>query len=155
MIKTAGICASIMALAVLAGCSSTATAKHVATSSTSVATVAPSTTTEAPTTEAPEAPACADVVGLLAKDVVDPKRGPQCITADSVADDNTGWGTLHCVDVKTGAKVTVYHWVSNDPAAPDTAEYVARSDGKVKVVPGRDAAQPAIVADLFVAVHCV
>jgi len=102
-------------------------------------------------------PRCDTLVGKPASDVVVPKKGPQCITGASVAEDSTAWGTEHCVDAKSGAKVTAYHWVSNNPGARDTAEYVARSDGPIMVLPEGDgsAAQNAIVASIYLALGCV
>ena len=100
-------------------------------------------------------PPCSELVGKPASQVIDPTGGPRCITGASVASDNTGWGKLDCVDTKTGAKLTVYHWMSQDTTATDTAEYVARSDGNVIVLPGSSTADPAITATIFVAVGCV
>ena len=101
-------------------------------------------------------PRCSELVGKPAAQVIDPTRGPQCITGTSVASDHTGWGKLDCVDVKTGAKLTVYHWMSQDPAAPDTAEYVARSDGNVTVLGSiASTAHPARTLTIFVAAGCV
>lgn len=150
MAKATALAALIVAL--LAGCSSGTAKPPVTTAAATPPVPVPTTPTTAASTK--ETPQCASEVGKPTSEVVG-DGGPGCITGATVAADSTGWGKQACADTSTGAEVTVYFWVSSKPDAADTQEYVARSDGDVKVLADATSTRPAILAQVLTAVDCV
>jgi hypothetical protein len=99
------------------------------------ASVAPTREATGPDMSGP--PTCKSLIGKPASvALVDGQ--PYCFTGISVALDKTTYGTMQCSDVEMKGG-TVTFWVSSDPNAADTNEYLLGPLGSVVVAHGGSA----------------